>query len=116
MSREGCTSQTHDSAHLDPVKDCLVVFRNLCDESVAEVYALGPLVTLDLDLDMGHVVSRQVLARSDGLHCSRYGRMYICRNETCRLGDHLAGLHLVADCDNRICRSTKMLSYRYINL
>ena len=70
MCRECRTAESHDTVHLDLLKNLLVVLWDRCHESVCEVNALCPLVTLHIDLDVSHIVTGEVLARSDRLHCT----------------------------------------------
>ena len=65
MCRESRTSEPHNATHLDLLKNSLVVLRDSCHESIGEVYALNPLVTLHIDLDVSHIVTGEVLARSN---------------------------------------------------
>ena len=70
VSREGSSTETDDAAHLDLVHDGLVVVSEFCNESVCTVNALYPLVAFHLYFNAGLHVAGEILARSDGLHCS----------------------------------------------
>ena len=64
MRREGSTSESYDTIEFDLLENGLVILRNLCHESIGKVDAFSPLVALDVDLDMSHVVACLILARS----------------------------------------------------
>ena len=64
MSRECRSSETYDTAHLDLLKNSLVVLRNRCHKRVSKVYTFYPLVSLHINLDVCHIVTGEVLARS----------------------------------------------------
>ena len=68
MGREGCSAETYNSVELDFLKDSLDVFRNLSDKLVRKINAISPLVSFNIYLHMHHVVSGNILARSDRLN------------------------------------------------
>ena len=101
MGREGRATKTYDTAGLDAVENELTVLGDFGHEGIGKIHALDPLVTFDGYLDMGHIVTGQVLAGADGLHGAGCGRMHEGGDESRRFGNHLPGEYLVADCDYR---------------
>ena len=111
VSRECGTTETYDTAHLDFVHDDLVVICEIRDESIGTVNAFCPLVAFHLDFNAGLHVACQILAGSDGLHCSGNRRMYICGNESARFSNRLSCKDLVANCNYWFGGSADMLRY-----
>lgn len=111
MSRECGTAETYDTAHLDFVHDDLVVISKIRNKSIGTVNAFRPLVAFHLNFNAGLHITCQILAGSDGLHCSGNRRMYICGNESSRFGNRLSRKDLVANCNYWFGGSADMLRY-----
>ena len=70
MSWEGRSTETYHAIHLDLIKDSLVVFWNRSDDFRRNIDAFCPFITFNVNLNMYHIVSCEILAGTHRLHCT----------------------------------------------
>ena len=97
MRRESCTSKAHNTAKADLLNNGLVVFRNSGHKCVSGVNTLGPLITLNGNLNVRCGTAGQIGTGADGLYRTGNGRMDEGAHKAAGLSNHLAHLHLVAN-------------------
>ena len=116
MCGELRTTETYDTCILNLCNDLLRLKRTLALMIRSAVDSLEPLIALTLD-DNHHAALTLTIGKHIYIgHSTRYGRVDICRHETCRLSDNLTYEHLIALLHYGCCGSTDMLHHGQLHL
>ncbi len=70
MSRECRTTKTDYTIGLDSVKNEISVFRNLGNQSIAQVNTFGPFISLNGNFYVHDIVACKIFSRSNALYGS----------------------------------------------